>query len=803
MAVETIYTSCACNSSRHSTDWGINNLICFGSCNCIAIYDPEKSDTASITHTLCNHSKPVNSVRWIRTANDAKEIEFVSSSCDCSAALWRRNDDGHYQVICSMKGHESDVIIADGLRFLDSDSHSSVVIATASLDSTLKIWHVGESDDIVSSQTLDLKSEMCFEVRVCCLPKTSIPLIICANTDCKIYFYVQISGEYVKVNVLEGHEDFVRSIDVTVLDAGELLIASGDQGGVIRVWRLSPQEVLREIGKDDDHCGDYKPEEISFCVNGLNFSIAIESVILAHDGMINGLQWHPKVDSDGGLHQPLKLLSCSMDKSMVLWEPEPQSGVWLESVRVGEIGGNSMGFFGCKYGPEGTSILAYSKQGSFHMWNLNKDTANWEPRVTVGGHFNAVVDIHWEPQGEFLLSVSCDQTTRLHAPWKREDGKESWHEIARPQIHGHDMSCIAVLSRYKFASGSEEKVGRVFEAPKNFIENFHRICKVEEENSEIITAPQGASIPSLGLSNKAVYEGHTEKSSGKNEYPEPYFMPVDLYEPPTEEHLMQNTLWPEVQKLYGHGYEIFCMAASHDGSILASACKSTSPQHASIILWDAKTWKLLHKLESHSLTVTQMAFSPDDQFLLSVSRDRRWSIFERNEKGSGDACTNYQLAATSPKVQSSHSRIIWSCSWSHDSKYFVTCSREGKAIVWGMSCDNEWQNPKMWPLKLPESVTAAAFACQPLFEGDIKAYLITLGTEGGLIYVYSWQPTAGNETEKSWKHLNTLNNESAHHKTVRRLAFRPTNKNHTEGEFQFASCGDDNLVKIYNLTLKM
>ena len=44
---------------------------------------------------------------------------------------------------------------------------------------------------------------------------------------------------------------------------------------------------------------------------------------------------------------------------------------------------------------------------------------------------------------------------------------------------------------------------------------------------------------------------------------------VGISEPPTEENLLQNTLWPEVQKLYGHGYEIFALAARHDGTLLA------------------------------------------------------------------------------------------------------------------------------------------------------------------------------------------------------------------------------------------
>lgn len=36
----------------------------------------------------------------------------------------------------------------------------------------------------------------------------------------------------------------------------------------------------------------------------------------------------------------------------------------------------------------------------------------------MGGHYDAVSDLAWEPtHGRYILSVSSDQTTRLHAPW--------------------------------------------------------------------------------------------------------------------------------------------------------------------------------------------------------------------------------------------------------------------------------------------------------------------------------------------------------------------------------------------------
>lgn len=41
------------------------------------------------------------------------------------------------------------------------------------------------------------------------------------------------------------------------------------------------------------------------------------------------------------------------------------------------------------------------------------------------------------------------------------------------------MSCVASLGRFQYASGAEEKVIRVFEAPQNFLENYARICRLD------------------------------------------------------------------------------------------------------------------------------------------------------------------------------------------------------------------------------------------------------------------------------------------------------------------------------------
>lgn len=90
------------------------------------------------------------------------------------------------------------------------------------------------------------------------------------------------------------------------------------------------------------------------------------------------------------------------------------------------------------------------------------------------------------------------------------------------------------------------------------------------------------------------------------------------------------------------------------GTLLASACRATASEHAKIILWDTTTWLEVGALLGHNLSVTQIAFSPDDRYIATGSRDRQVCVFERDPLD--ETGRTYKLESCLAKA---HARIIW------------------------------------------------------------------------------------------------------------------------------------------------
>lgn len=219
---------------------------------------------------------------------------------------------------------------------------------------------------------------------------------------------------------LKGHTDWIRSLDFSLpicVDNGEkrLFLVSSSQDKSIRIWKMA-----LHVSTDNSEVSYRKEDILASYIEGpvllagsSSFQVSLESLLVGHEDWVYSVEWQPPPHSlDDEYQQPMSILSASMDKTMMIWRPERTTGIWVNTVTVGELSHTALGFYGGHWAPDGKAILAHGYGGSLHLWrNTGVDYENWQPQKVPSGHFASVSDIAWSKSGEYLLSVSHDQVS--------------------------------------------------------------------------------------------------------------------------------------------------------------------------------------------------------------------------------------------------------------------------------------------------------------------------------------------------------------------------------------------------------
>lgn len=496
--------------------------------------------------------------------------------------------------------------------------------------------------------------------------------------------------------MLHGHEGWIRALDFaqntspSIADqssgfrADDILLASASQDKYVRLWRIHPyfekvdEAIDAETGPSHDVDFDMSNRLYRLSFSDAVYLAMFEALLVGHDDWIYTATWAFR-------DQKPYLLTASADNSLAIWSADEQSGIWVTDDRLGELSiqkgstsatGSVGGLWNGLWGPDGRTIVGLGRIGSWQKWRLSQETNTWTQEIGVTGHTKPVRAVSWTENGAFLLSVSADRTARLHAEWIRSEAS-SWHEFSRPQIHGYDLNCVEAIGSNSFVSGADEKLLRVFEEPDDLAANLQRFCQVPTPKNRSI---KSAGVPVLGLSNKA------EGKLGESDNEQRSFGALSEFEPtgscqrlPHEDHLAKSSLWPEKEKLYGHGFEIQSVAVSRDQTLIATSCKASSLEHAVIRLFSTCDWRQIENpLRAHSLTVTGLEFSTDSSLLLSIGRDRQWVVWSRNcTEGIGFSMSGCEVKA--------HPRMILSACWLANVAVgagFVTGGREKTIKLW-------------------------------------------------------------------------------------------------------------------------
>ncbi|KAF9263471.1 WD40 repeat-like protein [Marasmius fiardii PR-910] len=764
MKLRTDYISASTNRFPNVADIASNNTVFFGSSNLICAW--QATDEGGITQALSGHEGDVTCIR-VRSPTS-----LVSTDDRGMVLCWSKESENSTQwKSTKLQAHQKSIC---SLSVLDD------CLVTGSSDSFVKIWKLPPGlGEPVEVQTILLSGRYPLSLSLALLPESQNLVLAIGQTDRNIHVWTRSEGNFVRAAVLTGHDDWVKSLAFTPFASGGVLVlASASQDASIRLWNFenyqketrstAPGSLSDELlDAFEESLGDFTDEEggrqvslkrhllsVKSAQGSSVYSVTFDALLIGHEAGVTSVSWQPTYDQNS----TPTLLSSSTDSSLILWSPstvvthtgDASTSLWINRQRFGDVGGQRLGgFVGSIWRKDGEEVMAWGWSGGWRRWRLAKGGGDvWEEIGAIGGHNGTVTDLDWSPNGAYLISAGQDQTTRIHGPVPQFEQQTSWHELFRPQVHGYDCLGVRFLTDLKFASISDEKVARIFEAPQQFV-TLIEILKVSTFEGHAADRPMGASVPPLGLSNK-VAEVSESPSSRR----------------PFEGELASITLWPEVEKIFGHGYESSTIAVSNSKKYLATACKATSPEHAVIRLNDTSTWLAVGEpLSGHSLTVTRIAFSPDDQFVLTVSRDRSWRMFRQ------DSDKGYVPFLAETKA---HGRIIWDCTWSREGDIFATASRDKTVKIWGETAPEKWT--VLSTIKCAEAATAVDFT-----QDARGRHTAAIGLETGEIMILSSTDIS------TWKHEGTF---KVHVAQITRLKWR------THSGSQLASCGEDGTLRV-------
>ncbi|KAI9850116.1 MAG: hypothetical protein M1838_006050 [Thelocarpon superellum] len=842
ISIEPDFVAVGGNRHPAAADWDASTgLLAFGADHNIAVWKPLEERQRGVFALLAGHSAKVTVVRFWHCMS-LKETLLLSGSVDKTIRLWR-------QDASTPAGFSSVVVLSEhqsSINVLTLEDHSGIC-ASGSADKSVKLWKLDGRDGqaaVSLVQTIELRPAF-LPLALALAPLTddaTAPVLLAvAGTASTVQIYVTHPAKpeqplmFSFQFALVGHEGWIRSLALTPEfpgKRGDLLLASASQDKYIRLWRIHQGEDLPPAHAVAGQVvlGGFE-KSLSNKAHRFQhpfptYSVTFEALLLGHDDWVYTTAWC----SHGG---GLQLLSASADNSLAIWEADQASGVWVCTTRLGEISGqkgsttatgSTGGFWIGLWSPNGTAVASLGRSGSWRLWQRAAEQNTWLPRVAVSGHTKAISGTAWAKDGSYLLTtrfvltasrpvlptltdLSADQTTRLFAEWKKPAHVDSWHEFARPQIHGYDLNCIDTMPASRFISGADEKLLRVFEEPRTVAYLLGRLCGTKTFARSHM--PDAANVPVLGLSNKATPVADDEELvvqdvGDEREAVDPGAKSrrstLNIDHPPLEDHLARHTLWPEMEKLYGHGYEISAVASSHDGSVVATACRASSIEHALIRLFDTASWREIKPpLTAHALTVTRLQFSHDDQYLLSVGRDRQWSVFKRA------GATQSGLYGPVFSQSKGHSRMVLDASWAPAPcpRVFATASRDKTAKIWAFPANSPGEEVQCkTTISAGCPVTSLAFFPHALGE----RLLLVLGLEDGTVQLVILA-----RDSLAIQDSFTLDKRIGPSRSVTQVAWRPGSKSFdgvdasesdgTTTSHQLAVVSEDTSVRIYTVRL--
>ncbi|MEA5622270.1 AAA-like domain-containing protein [Nostoc sp. UHCC 0251] len=563
---------------------------------------------------------------------------IASASIDKTIKLWRR--DG--TAIATLKGHQGAV---RAVKF----SPDGRILASASEDSTIKLWQ-RDRKDASWRISRTFKGHTASVWGVAFSPDGQTIASTSWDTTMRVW-----KRDGTLVRTFQGYK------------AGFLGVAFSPDGQTIAAANIDRTVKLwRQNSSGWQNANTLQP-------------------LQGHTAWVMGIAFSPDSKT---------IASVSEDTTVKLWQRDSTDG----SYRLHKtLKGHSAGVSGVAFSPDGQTIASASLDKTIKLWDIDGIE-----RRTLRGHSASVWGVTFSPDGSFIASAGAENFVRL---WQSENPFQKNAIAHKGGIWSiaiaSDSSTIATASHentVKFWSpqGKLQKTltqkGSVSQV--SFSEDNKLIALPSEDDTVQLKRRDGTLIASyknphgkitgalLSPDGRAIAISNTDNNvriwrvgqptsspselggvKGKGEGGKVLNpLPFTLYPFPRPHLAFLGWQTTTLQILKGHQAEIWEVAFSPDGQLIASASAD-----GTVKLWTLKG-KLLSTFVGHSAVVWTVTFSPDGKMVASGSGDNTIKL--------------WTLEGKLLQTFIGHTAAIWGIAFSPDGKILASGSGDGTVKLW-------------------------------------------------------------------------------------------------------------------------
>ncbi|KAH7395241.1 vegetative incompatibility protein HET-E-1 [Phaeosphaeria sp. MPI-PUGE-AT-0046c] len=398
------------------------------------------SPTGSIVRQLFKHEEP-ESISIRPTLSDGwsaclqtleghspfshNSTRLASASHDSTVKIW---DASSSVCLQTLKGH------SDWVRSV-AFSHDSTRLASASDDKTIKIWDVSSG---VCLQTLKGHSNSVMSVA---FSHDSARLASALdNSTVKIWD----ASSSVCLQTLEGHSDWVRSVAFSH-DSTRLASASDDS--TVKIWDASSGVCLQTFKGHSSYV-----MLVAFSHDSVRLASASDDKTVkiwdTSSVSLQTLEGHSNsVMSVAFSHSSARLASASYDSTVKIWDAS--SGACLQTLK-----GHSNRVSSVAFSHDSTRLASASHDSTVKIWDASSGVC----LQTLKGHSSIVMSVAFSHDSARLSSASGDSTVKI---WDTSSG------ACLQTLKGHSSYVVSVAFSHnsaRLASASDDETIKIWDA---------------------------------------------------------------------------------------------------------------------------------------------------------------------------------------------------------------------------------------------------------------------------------------------------------------------------------------------------